>query len=74
MTAPTESGPVSVGVDLGGTGTRIVVLDADGTVRRATSRPTAAGIPPKQAVAKLADSIASVASGLPLHAVGFGAS
>jgi glucokinase len=65
---------VSIGVDLGGTGTRIVVLDADGTVRRATSRPTAAGIPPKRAAAELADSIAATASGLPLRAVGIGAS
>jgi len=74
MTAPSESGPVSVGVDLGGTGTRIVVLGADGTVRRATSRPTSAGIPPERAVAELADSIAATASGLPLRAVGIGAS
>ena len=66
--------PVSVGVDLGGTGTRIVVLDEDNTVRRATNRPTAAGIPPKQAAAALADSIDVTASGLPLRAVGIGAS
>jgi glucokinase len=71
--APAKT-PVSVGVDLGGTGTRIVVLDAYGTVHRATSRPTAAGLPPEQAAAELAHSIAETASGLPLRAVGIGAS
>jgi glucokinase len=71
---PLKTGSFSVGVDLGGTGTRIVVLDADDTVRRATSRPTAVGLPPAQAAAELADSIAATASGLPLRAVGIGAS
>ncbi|HEY2176512.1 MAG TPA: ROK family protein, partial [Mycobacteriales bacterium] len=77
MTAPPrphEVGPVTVGVDLGGTGTRIVVLDADGTVRRETSRPTAAGISPTRAAAELADSIAAAAAGFELRAVGIGAS
>jgi glucokinase len=71
---PHESGPVTVGVDLGGTGTRIVVLDADGTVRRETSRPTAAGISLTRAAAELADSIATAAAGFALRAVGIGAS
>jgi glucokinase len=77
MTAPPrphENGPVTVGVDLGGTGTRIVVLDADGTARRETSRPTAAGISPTRAAAELADSIAAAAAGFELRAVGIGAS
>lgn len=77
MTAPPrphEVGPVTVGVDLGGTGTRIVVLDADGTVRRETSRPTAAGISLTRAAAELADSIAAAAAGFELRAVGIGAS
>ncbi|MDT7692901.1 MAG: glucokinase [Pseudonocardiales bacterium] len=71
---PHEVGPVTVGVDLGGTGTRIVVLDADGTVRRETSSPTAAGISPTRAAAELADSIAAAAAGFALRAVGIGAS
>ncbi|WP_445187716.1 ROK family protein [Pseudonocardia sp. Cha107L01] len=71
---PHEAGPVTVGVDLGGTGTRIVVLDADGTVRRETSSPTAAGISPTRAAAELADSIAAAAAGFALRAVGIGAS
>jgi glucokinase len=71
---PHEVGPVTVGVDLGGTGTRIVVLDADGTARRETSRPTAAGISPTRAAAELADSIAAAAAGFELRAVGIGAS
>jgi glucokinase len=71
---PHEIGPVTVGVDLGGTGTRIVVLDADGTVRRETSSPTAAGISPTRAAAELADSIAAAAAGFALRAVGIGAS
>lgn len=77
MTAPPrphEVGPVTVGVDLGGTGTRIVVLDADGTARRETSSPTAAGISPTRAAAELADSIAAAAAGFALRAVGIGAS
>jgi glucokinase len=77
MTAPPrphEAGPVTVGVDLGGTGTRIVVLDADGTARRETSRPTTAGISPTRAAAELADSIAAAAAGFALRAVGIGAS
>lgn len=65
---------VTVGVDLGGTGTRIVVLDADGTVLHATNTPTATGIPSKQAAAELADTIAATASRRPLHAIGIGAS
>ncbi|MDT7568741.1 MAG: glucokinase, partial [Pseudonocardiales bacterium] len=71
---PHESGPVTVGVDLGGTGTRIVVLGADGTARRETSSPTAAGISPTRAAAELADSIAAAAAGFALRAVGIGAS
>ncbi|MDT7679307.1 MAG: hypothetical protein QOD82_7209, partial [Pseudonocardiales bacterium] len=49
---PHEAGPVTVGVDLGGTGTRIVVLDADGTARRESSSPTTAGISPTRAAAE----------------------
>jgi glucokinase len=76
MNGPPKAGKTSVtiGVDLGGTGTRIVALDADGAVRHATTKPTATGISPKQAAAELADNIAATTYGLPLHAVGIGAS
>jgi glucokinase len=63
---------VTIGVDLGGTGTRIVALDRDAVVRHQVSHPTptsSAG-----AVSGLVGSIAAAAAGHKLRGVGIGAS
>ncbi len=79
-TAPDPNLEVSVGVDLGGTDTRVVALDLDGTVRRDTTLPTPHDLPPSQAVAVLADVIADSLRSPPGHpglrvvGVGIGAS
>jgi glucokinase len=64
------SGPITVGVDLGGTGTRIVALDVGGVVVRQRSSPTPSS--PGGAVAGLIGSIRAAGPGL--GAVGIGAS
>jgi glucokinase len=63
---------VTVGVDLGGTGTRIVALDGNGVVLHQTSRPTPASS--GGAVPGLVSSIAAAAAGRQLSGVGIGAS
>ena len=63
---------VTVGVDLGGTGTRIVALDRDGVVRYQVSHPTP--ISSAGAVSGLVSSIAAAAAGQDLRGVGIGAS
>src|SRR3954454_22970463 len=60
---------VTVGVDLGGTGTRIVALTCDGNVRRSRSVPTSGG-----SVTELIRHIEVVAANAELLAVGIGAS
>ena len=63
---------VTAGVDLGGTGTRIVALDRDGVVLHQVSRPTPASS--ADAVSGLVSSIAAAAAGQRLRGVGIGAS
>ena len=67
---------VTVGLDLGGTGTRLVALDYAGTVRStltiSTRHDSPAGI--SQLIAELAGLIQDVAAGTALEAVGIGAS
>jgi len=63
---------VTAGVDLGGTGTRIVVLDRDGVVLHQVSQPTSASS--AGAVSGLVSSIAAAAAGQDLRGVGIGAS
>jgi len=63
---------VTAGVDLGGTGTRIVALDRDGVVLHQVSRPTPASS--ADAVSRLVSSIAAAAAGQRLRGVGIGAS
>jgi glucokinase len=63
---------VTVGVDLGGTGTRIVALDQDGVVLHQLSHPTPASS--AGAVSGLVSSIAAAAAGQRLRGVGIGAS
>jgi glucokinase len=63
----------TLGVDLGGTGTRVVVLDAGGQVVRRASVPTAVG-EPDQAVPALLATLADLARGHDVGAAGIGAS
>ncbi len=65
--------PATLGVDLGGTGTRAAALSADGEVLREASFPTVAH-DPAAAVAGLADALAELAAGRKVSAVGIGAS
>jgi glucokinase len=63
---------VTAGVDLGGTGTRIVALDRHGSVLHQISRPTPAST--AGAISGLVSSIAAAAAGQRLRGVGIGAS
>lgn len=65
--------PVTIGVDLGGTGTRIAILDAEGVVVRDKSFPTLTG-DSAAAVAGLAAALTDIADGHNVSAVGIGAS
>jgi glucokinase len=71
-----DTGEVTAGVDLGGTGTRIVALDRQGTVRRQRSLPTTDGadLSPGDVVAALSEHIVAAAGPGPLAGVGIGAS
>src|SRR5580704_12401973 len=73
LVPPGEPGTVTVGVDLGGTGTRIVALGTDGVVLRHITRPTATGIPAAQAIADLADALITATAGLEIRGIGIGA-
>ena len=73
LVPPGEPGTVTVGVDLGGTGTRIAVLGNDGVVVRHVTRPTATGIPPAQAIADLAHAITTATADLEIRGIGIGA-
>lgn len=66
---------VTVGIDLGGTGTRVVALAFDGTVVGEQTLPTApAGTEPAVAVDQIIRQIKSVTADRPLKGVGIGAS
>jgi glucokinase len=74
MSAPgDDSRPVAVGIDLGGTGTRVVALDTDGVIRREQTAPTATGLSTVRAVSELIEMVAGVAADLDLQGVGIGA-
>jgi glucokinase len=66
--------PVTVGIDLGGTGTRIVLLDATGAIHEQYSLPTPHDLEPGIAVANLIAPVAAAARGSNLIGVGIGAS
>jgi glucokinase len=70
---PAEPVAVTVGVDLGGTGTRIAALGHDGVVLRHITTPTATGIPPAQAIADLAQAITTATADLEIQGIGIGA-
>lgn len=66
---------VSVGVDLGGTGTRLVALRNDGVVHRELTVPTPRDVvSPDERVAELARQIRSLCADARLETVGIGAS
>jgi glucokinase len=71
-----HTGEVTVGVDLGGTGTRIVALDAQGTVLGQQTLPTAdgAGLSARDVVTALSEHIEAVAGPVRLAGIGIGAS
>jgi hypothetical protein len=73
LTASAGPAAVPVGVDLGGTGTRIAALDHDGVVLRHVTTPTATGIRPAQAIADLAHAITTATADLELQGIGIGA-
>jgi glucokinase len=73
LVPPGEPGTVTVGVDLGGTGTRIATLGNDGVVLRHITMPTATGIPPTQAIADLARAIITATAELEIQGIGIGA-
>jgi glucokinase len=70
LVPPGEPGTVTVGVDLGGTGTRIATLGNDGVVLRHITMPTATGIPPTQALAR---AIITATAELEIQGIGIGA-
>ncbi|MFJ6728060.1 ROK family protein [Streptomyces sp. NPDC091281] len=67
---------MTIGIDLGGTGTRIVALDSTGTVRTSRSLPTrhSTDAAAEDLVSDLAAHIRDAAEGAALTAVGIGAS
>ncbi|MBV9793405.1 MAG: ROK family protein [Actinobacteria bacterium] len=67
------TGTFTLGVDLGGTGTRVVALDAGGAVIRQASFRTATGAP-DAAVPGLLAELDALADGLEVTAAGIGAS
>jgi glucokinase len=73
LVPPGEPGTVAVGVDLGGTGTRIAALGHDGAVLGHITSPTVTGIPPDQAIAGLAQAIVTATAGLVIRGIGIGA-
>jgi hypothetical protein len=68
-----EPAVVTVGVDLGGTGTRIAALGHNGVVLRHVTTPTATGIAPAQAIADLAHAITTATADLEIQGIGIGA-
>ena len=68
------AGAVTVGIDLGGTGTRIVALDDDHHVVADATQPTAGWGLGHDAVMALAEAVLTVAAGGWVSAVGIGAS
>lgn len=73
LVPPGEPGTVTVGVDLGGTGTRIAALGDDGVVLSHITTPTATGVPPSQAIADLAHAIITATAELEIQGIGIGA-
>ena len=68
------TGPVRIGIDLGGTGTRFVAVDESGAVVARSAFATPTGIAPDAARSFLVEQARAVASGRPIAALGIGAS
>jgi glucokinase len=66
--------PVTIGIDLGGTGTRVIALDTEGVIRNQTTTPTPVRLSPARAVPELVHTVIRMAAGLRLQGVGIGAS
>jgi glucokinase len=73
-TTSDQDATVTIGIDLGGTGTRVVALDADGSPDGTDVSPTYRGDDADTAVGLLAQSIRAVAAGRSIAAIGIGAS
>lgn len=71
---PPGAAQVTIGIDLGGTGTRIVALASDGQVVAEDITPTAEQGPSRRAVRNLAEHIRVAAGDAEITAVGIGAS
>jgi len=65
---------ITLGIDLGGTGTRIVAIDAGGSIRYEVSIATPRDVPPTEALADLVEQIRVASSETELLGVGIGAS
>jgi glucokinase len=65
---------ITIGVDLGGTGTRIVAVGANGSILAEEIRPTPNGVPPEKAFAELVEAIRGLAGPARIIGVGIGAS
>jgi glucokinase len=66
--------PITIGIDLGGTGTRFVAVDHAGAVLARSARPTPTNIDHAAAIDFLVRNITRIASGAPLAGIGIGAS
>ena len=75
MRGRTQDSAITVGIDLGGTGIRLVALDETGVVRaERTTRTPHRSTSDDLAVRDLIEEIGTVAAGLTISAVGIGAS
>lgn len=72
--AAAESGPVRIGIDLGGTGTRFVAVDRESLVVAQSTFATPVDLDPVAARSFLVQQARAVATGRPISAVGIGAS
>ena len=72
--APAVGHEVAVGIDLGGTGTRFVALEASGNLVAHSSAPTPRAVDAISAVGFVADHIRTVAAGATVRSIGIGAS
>jgi glucokinase len=66
--------PVTIGIYVGGTGTRVIALDTEGVIRNQTTTPTPGRLSPARAVPELVHTVTRMAAGLRLQGVGIGAS
>ena len=68
------SGHVDIGIDLGGTGTRLVALRPDGAIAGQLSVHTATDVAPEAAIDQLMHTVTALAAGSSIRSIGIGAS